>query len=290
MIHQHPRFQNTAILFISGVHMTDADRLRGYEHGAVDYISVPIIPELLRAKVKVFADLHRKTRQLETLNREMLRLSHQMITLQDEERRRMAREMHDGLGQDLVAAKMLVDTIRVAEASEKATEASQLIGNALRQVRSISHLLHPPQLDEAGLCAAIRWYLEGVTKRSGIQTFLEVPPDFPRLSTELETALYRIVQEALTNIFRHSGAQNAWVTLLVDDTQVSVKVLDNGKGITEQIAGFFPGSVGVGVSGMRQRVREFGGELRLQRANPGTLLEAIVPMSAAARATAQNLE
>jgi DNA-binding response OmpR family regulator len=87
--HQHPQFQNTAILFISGVHLTDADRLRGYEQGAVDYISVPIIPELLRAKVKVFADLHRKTRQLETLNREMLRLSHQMITLQDQERRRI---------------------------------------------------------------------------------------------------------------------------------------------------------------------------------------------------------
>jgi PleD family two-component response regulator len=99
MIRQHPRFKDTAIIFISGVLLTDADRLKGYALGAVDYISVPIIPELLRARVKVFADLHRKTRQLETLNREMNDLSRGMIRLRDEERRRVARELHDGLGQ-----------------------------------------------------------------------------------------------------------------------------------------------------------------------------------------------
>src|ERR1700691_1728118 len=103
MIRQHPRFQKTAIIFISGVHLTDLDRLKGYQRGAVDYISVPVIPELLRAKVSVFAELHRKTHQLETLNSELRRLSNNLIVTQDEERRRIARELHDGLGQDLVA-------------------------------------------------------------------------------------------------------------------------------------------------------------------------------------------
>src|SRR6201993_1283547 len=99
IIRQHPRFQKTAIIFISGVHLTDLDKLKGYQRGAVDYISVPVIPELLRAKVSVFAELHRKSHQLEILNQELRRLSVSLIATQDEERRRIARELHDGLGQ-----------------------------------------------------------------------------------------------------------------------------------------------------------------------------------------------
>src|ERR1700681_915935 len=107
IIHQHPRFQKTAIIFISGVHLTDLDQIKGYQRGAVDYIPVPVVPELLRAKVSVFAELHRKSRQLEILNRELRRLSGSLISMQDEERRRIAREMHDGFGQDLIATKMV---------------------------------------------------------------------------------------------------------------------------------------------------------------------------------------
>src|SRR5437660_5647032 len=105
MIRQHPRFQKTAIIFISAVHLTDLDRIKGYQRGAVDYISVPVVPELLRAKVSVFAELHRKTRQLESLNRQLRRLSTRLMTAQDEERRRIARDLHDGIGQELAAAK-----------------------------------------------------------------------------------------------------------------------------------------------------------------------------------------
>ncbi len=112
MITQHPCFQDTAIIFISGVQMTDLDRLKGYEHGAVDYISVPVIPELLRAKVRVFVERYRKARELSAIYREMQTLSRWMLTLQDEERRRIARELHDSLGQDLTAAKMMVDRIQ----------------------------------------------------------------------------------------------------------------------------------------------------------------------------------
>ncbi len=275
-IRGHPRFQNTAIIFISGAHITDTDRLRGYEHGAVDYIFIPVIPELLRAKVRVFADLYRKTRKLEMLNADMQRVSARMIAAQDDERRRIARELHDGLGQELSLVKVLIDSLHSPD--PRAADASKAVEAALQQVRSISHLLHPPLLDELGLESAVRWYVQGLSRRSGIKTSLEVDPaDFPRLPAPLENAVYRIVQEALTNVFRHSGAQNASVTLKSGDGYVAVSVRDNGKGIPEAIASFKPGSVGVGVGGMRQRVKEFGGELKLLNADPGTLLEVTIP-------------
>jgi two-component system, NarL family, sensor kinase len=212
----------------------------------------------------------------------MQRLSSRMITMQDEERRRIAREMHDGLGQDLAAATMIMKGIRTPETSERLAEATGFIDNAIKQVRNISYLLHPPSLDVSGLGSAIRWFSEGLSKRSGIETMLETqPPQFPRLAVELETALYRIVQEALTNVFRHSGARHAWITLTLEEGRVAAAVRDDGKGVPERIAQLWPGSIGVGVAGMRQRVKEFGGEFRIGNANPGTLVEVVIPVPAA---------
>ena len=288
MIRQHPRFQETAIIFISAVHLTDLDRLKGYQRGAVDYISVPVIPDLLRAKVSVFAELHRKTRQLEMLNHELRRLSSSLLAAQDEERRRIARELHDGLGQELSAAKMMVDGIpRADQASawkqQAVIEASGLIDRAIQQVRSMSHLLHPPLLDEVGLRSAMQRYLEGFTKRSNIETSIDFEPsDFPRLGAELETAIFRIVQEALTNVFRHSAAHKAWVSLMKSESQIVVTVCDDGKGIGEHIVEFRPGSIGIGIGGMRQRVKEFGGEVQLQNTCPGTLVRVAIPIGSAA--------
>jgi len=157
-------------------------------------------------------------------------------------------------------------------------EASQLIDRAIQQVRTISHLLHPPLLDEVGLVSALRWYLEGLSERSGILVVLEVdPPDLGRLKSELETAIFRIVQEALTNMFRHSGARNGRVTIIQKGGNIVVSVADDGKGIDEQVIQLRPESVGVGIGGMRQRVTELGGTLRLANTNPGTLLEVIIP-------------
>ncbi len=283
IIRQHPRFQKTAIIFISAVHLTDLDRLKGYQRGAVDYISVPVIPELLRAKVSVFAELHRRAQQLEALNRELRRLSSSLIAMQDEERRRIARELHDGLGQELTAAKMIVDGILLQDVSgpvskHAAADASGLIDRAIQQVRSISHLLHPPLLDEVGLLSALRWFLEGLTKRSGIETFLDVQPaEFPRLPSEMETATFRIIQEALNNVFRHSGARNGWIALRNRDGKLTVTIRDDGKGVEESVMEFRPDSIGMGIGGMRQRIKEFGGELRLMKANPGTLVEVMIP-------------
>jgi PAS domain S-box-containing protein len=355
IIRQHPRFQKTAIIFVSAVHLTDLDRLKGYQHGAVDYLSVPIVPEVLRAKVRVFAELHRKKLQLERLNfeleqrvadrtleleqkalalqklnsdlaqknqeldaivqtapdiifsrqsdgardyistrfyeytgaaagsavgfgwleylhpddkerslahwlrcvesgkayeseyrlrgtdgqyrwfraravplrdpqgcilkwygtcsdihdsksleqsirdsaielerlvdirtAELRRLSSRLMTMQDEERRRIAREIHDGLGQELAAAKMILDGILSKGSSpslrQAAADSSQLVDQAIKQVRTISHLLHPPLLDEVGLVSALRWYLEGLSERSGIEIQLAIdPPDLHQI-------------------------------------------------------------------------------------------------------------
>jgi signal transduction histidine kinase len=274
IVRQHPRFQDIAIIFVSGARMTDMDRMAGYEHGAVDYLSVPIVPELLRAKVRVFGDLYRKARELESLYSEMRRLSSRMIMAQDEERRRIARELHDSLGQQLTTAKIVVDSIRSGDSRAQAGEASELIDEALKQVRSISHLLHPPLLDEVGLEFALRWFLEGLTKRSGIQTSLNIEPEeFPRLDREYENAIYRIIQEALTNAFRHSGGKKVDVVLKKRDKDLFLSVRDNGKGIAREIAEFRPGSMGLGLGSMRQRVAELRGELKLLNANPGTLIE-----------------
>ncbi|HXA76520.1 MAG TPA: response regulator [Candidatus Acidoferrales bacterium] len=283
IIRQHPRFQKTAIIFISAVHLTEMDQLQGYERGAVDYVSVPVIPELLRAKVSVFAELHRKAQQLETLNRELRMLSHRLIAAQDQERRRIARELHDSLGQDLSAAKMLADAIVMQNGSpdpmkRSAGELSSLVDHAIQQVRSISYLLHPPLLDEIGLHSALQWYLDGLQKRSGIEMSIKAEPaDFPRLPADIETAIFRIVQEALTNVFRHSGASKASVLLTKGESEVACLVRDDGKGITEDVREFKPEIIGVGIAGMRQRVKEFDGELQLRNANPGTLIEITIP-------------
>jgi signal transduction histidine kinase len=283
MIRQHPRFQKTAIIFISAVHLTDVDRLKGYERGAVDYISVPIIPELLRARVSVFAELHRKTRQLESLNQELRRLSQSLMTAQDEEQRRIARELHDGLGQDLTAAKMMLGALiqphQTSEAKALAlVEANVMMDRAIQQVRTISHLLHPPLLDEMGLLSALRWYTEGFAKRSGIETTLEVPREFPRLSPEVETAIFKIAQESLTNVFRHAAAQRATLKLDQKDGRVCLSIADDGKGIPGNLEALRPGTYGIGLIGIKQRVEEHGGQLSLQNGNPGTVIEVAIPL------------
>jgi signal transduction histidine kinase len=284
MIRQHPRFQKTAIIFVSAVNLTDLDRLKGYALGAVDYISVPVVPQLLRAKVSVFVELQRKAKQTEGLNAQLRQMSSRLMTLQDEERRRVARELHDGLGQDLVAAQLMFDRIAADRSTELkdqlATEGRDIIGRAIQQVRTISYLLHPPLLDESGLASALRWYLDGISKRSGIHTVFDVQPqNFPRLAPELETALFRIVQEALNNVFRHSEASRSWVVLSQEENRIVVMVRDNGKGLSEEAAQLRPDKIGVGLGGMRQRSREFGGEFRVSNANPGALVEVAIPVA-----------
>jgi signal transduction histidine kinase len=219
---------------------------------------------------------------LERLNVDLRRLSSRLITMQDEERRRVARELHDGLGQDLVAAKMLLDSFNLthprSSAVQQVGEASVIINRSIQQIRSMSHLLHPPLLDEVGLVSALTWYVEGFSKRSGIRTELDIEPtEFPRVAPELETAVFRIVQEALTNVFRHAEARQAWIALHHEGKRVFASVRDDGKGIGERAASLLPGSIGVGIGGMKQRVKEFGGDLKFITSDTGTTVELVIP-------------
>jgi signal transduction histidine kinase len=282
MIRRHPRFHKVAIIFVSAVHVSDLDRLKGYEIGAADYISVPVVPELLRAKVAVFVELHRKAKQTDDLNAQLRQISTRLMRAQDEERRRLARDLHDGLGQELAAIKLMLAQIagETSGSSKEvlALEANTVVDTAIQQVRTLSYLLHPPLLDEVGLASALRCYLEGVTKRSGIEISLDIQPlQFPRLDQSVETAIFRIVQEALTNVFRHSKASRSWVVLSQEERRLVVMVRDDGKGLPEGTVELRPDSIGVGLEGMRQRTKEFGGEFRVSNANPGTLIEVFIP-------------
>lgn len=278
MIHEHPRFQHTPIIFISGIHVTDLDRLKGYRYGAVDYISVPVVPELLRAKVKVFVELHQKTRQLDALNA-------RITVLRDEERRRLARELHDGVGQLLAAISMNnallnEDSHNLSVASaRRLAENVAMVEEVSKQIRTISHLLHPPLLDEAGLGSALRCYIDGFAERSKIDTRLDIPPHLARLPNEVELSIFRVVQECLTNIHRHSGSATATIRIVPEGACVKVEIEDAGKGISSEKTLEPSAQAGVGLRGMRERLRLIGGTIQIRSTGHGTLVTAVVPVA-----------
>jgi PAS domain S-box-containing protein len=217
-------------------------------------------------------DESRRVVELRTL--ELQKLSARLLHIQDEERRRIARELHDDLGQQLCVLKMTLPKI---DANKQALE---IVDTASSSVRSLSYLLHPPLLDETGLRSALDWYVEGLAKRSGIKISLTITPViFPRLSRDIETTIFRIVQEALTNVYRHSDSDSARVEIAKQPEWVMVRVRDYGKGLSSEIGSSAgPSNLGVGISGMRERVRQFGGDLTVNRSEPGTLVEAKIPL------------
>ena len=213
------------------------------------------------------------------------RLSGRILSLQDDERRRIARELHDSLGQYLVSLKVNLDLLSdmVSDARENAivSECLQAAQECLSETRTISHLLHPPLLDEAGFTSAARWYVEGFAERSGLHVNLDIPPDLGRLDRDVETTLFRIVQEALTNVHRHSGGSMVCITLQVDAEQVLLEIADNGKGIPEELLRRLredDSATGVGLAGMRERVRELGGSFAISSATPGTTITVAIPV------------
>lgn len=214
------------------------------------------------------------------------RLSAQVLSLQDFERRRIARELHDSLGQYLTALKINVDILKTSPGlSDLWTQAEQLMERCMTEVRTLSYLLHPPMMDAVGLASTVRWYGKGFAERSGIKVKLDIPQDLPRQSDALELALFRVLQEALTNVHRHSGASAAEVSILHDAEQIILEVRDNGRGIpAEQVASFnrMSALMGVGLTGMRERVRELGGKMELESNGGGTSLRVTMPVEAEA--------
>jgi PAS domain S-box-containing protein len=214
-------------------------------------------------------------------------LSGELLHLQDQERRRIARELHDSAGQILAALGMNLSLVEsengsMAPGATKAVrESIALVQDLSRELRTISHLLHPPLLDEVGLASGLRSYLDGFTERSKIRVDLDLPEDLGRLQQDLETAIFRIVQECLTNIHRHSGSQVARIRIGRSDEQVSLEVEDRGKGIPpeEREAMGSGGTPGVGIRGMRERLRQLGGTLEVKSNGSGTVVAARFPVA-----------
>lgn len=217
-------------------------------------------------------------------------LSLHLMTLQDEERRRIARELHDTAGQTLAAMKMSIALIREADGGTPEVERlvddlNALADEALQEVRTTSYLLHPPLLDEAGIASAARWFVEGFARRSGIQVDCDIPEEMERPPRDCELVLFRVLQESLTNVHRHSGASAALVRLKRDADQFELEVGDNGKGIPEERLRRFNssiGSSGVGITGMRERVQELGGRLEIRSVKNGTTISVALPAMRAA--------
>lgn len=210
-------------------------------------------------------------------------LTGRLLQLQDEERRRFSRELHDSLGQYLAGVKMNLDMFSNSHPADGLlTDAITLLDQSIAETRTISHLLHPPLLDEAGFSSAAKWYLQGFGQRSGIEIKIDLPENLKRLPKAIELGLFRVLQESLTNIHRHSGSPGAEISLKAFPEKVVLEVRDFGKGIPPRLLESFQAkgiSFGVGLAGMRERVRELGGRLEVRAKLPGTLVSVTFPLT-----------
>ena len=234
-----------------------------------------------------------RTVELQARNREILRtyeslrtLSTRMMSVQDEERRRIARDLHDSAGQLLVVIDMQLNSLAqdlrqmAPQLNERLEETESVVKQLQTEIRTTSYLLHPPLLDEAGLYSALSWYVEGLNKRGNVQIALEIAADFGRLQRDIELVVFRLVQESLANIYRHSGSKTGTIRVARDEGTITVEVRDQGKGIPpEQLLEVQAEGSGVGIRGMRERLRQFGGELRIESEKRGTRVWVTIPIS-----------
>jgi PAS domain S-box-containing protein len=231
-------------------------------------------------------ELRRRNAEILQQSDQLRELSGRLMSAQDEERRRIARDLHDSAGQNLAALAMTVARIEEeakrdpAQLSQTVKEVRELIEGLSQEIRTTSYLLHPPMLDELGLASALGWYLEGLRQRSGLSIELNIPADFGRLAPEMELAIFRLVQECLTNIHRHSGSKTAVIRIIREPDKIYAEVQDQGKGMSlERFAEVQSqgAGVGVGIRGMRERVRQAHGELTVDSNALGTTITAIFP-------------
>ena len=208
------------------------------------------------------------------------RLTVSLLQSQDEERRRFARNLHDSIGQHLTVIKMNLDRMSGFSRVDILSECLHAVDQCIKETRTISYLLHPPLLDEAGFESAARWYIDGFAQRGAIQARVSFPENMDRLPMPVELALFRILQESLTNVHRHSGSSTVEVNVEVEMDMVTLAVRDAGRGIPPHVLDHFheTGVAGIGLAGMQERVADLGGELRVQSNEKGTLLRARIPL------------
>jgi two-component system sensor histidine kinase UhpB len=227
-----------------------------------------------------------RTRELERRNSELRDLSGRLMETRDVERRHIARELHDSAGQTLAVLAMSLAALTEQTSGNPAltksvNSAEELVQHLSNEIRTTSYLLHPPMLDETGLPSALSWYVQGVEERSGLKIGLRIPDNFGRLPSEMELLIFRLVQECLTNIHRHSGSKTAQIEIAREGENVHVAVQDQGAGMSPQrLAEIQSHGTGVGIRGMRERVRHFHGDLVIESNGSGTRIYASVPLKA----------
>ncbi|MGA8622460.1 MAG: PAS domain S-box protein [Candidatus Sulfotelmatobacter sp.] len=225
-----------------------------------------------------------RTRELERINSELRELSARLLESQDAERRHIARELHDSAGQTLTAlglqlARISEDAKNDPVLSKNAQNAEELVQHLAQEIRTTSYLLHPPLLDETGISSALGWYVQGLVERSSLAIDLKVSANFGRLPPEMELVIFRLVQECLTNIHRHSGSKTALIRVAREENSVHIRVEDKGRGMSpERLAAIQSQGTGVGIRGMRERVRHFSGDLTIESDDSGTKVYATLPL------------
>ena len=316
---QSPETAHIPVLHISASFVRAEHRIRGLDGGADGYLTEPIDSEELLATARTLIRIRQaekearrqaqeaeaikeqlrtvnqdlelrvreRTAELQRRNFEIQELSRRLLRAQDQERRRLARELHDSTGQLLVSLTVNLSLL-TSEVGTMNPRAEQLINEVSstgqeinRQLRTLSYLLHPPLLDEAGLVSALRWYIDGFMQRSDIQVTLDVPANLERYSPDMEITIFRIIQESLTNIHRHSGSKTANVRITHDSERVRLEITDEGKGIQtgenrSEASG--PARPGVGILGMQERVRQFGGTFNFSSAASGSSTVVTLPI------------
>jgi signal transduction histidine kinase len=320
IIKSDPLTAHIPILHLSSTYIEPDARVKGLASGADAYLTEPIdraelvatVAALLRLKTAETAArqqaevaeqarrelaalnatlekrVSERTAELEVANQSLRELSLRLLQTQDDERRHIARNLHDSVGQLLAAIKM--NNASIAEESAKLTQGAaraltdndSMTDEILKSIRTISHLLHPPLLDESGLVSALRWYVEEFSQRSGIKVQLECTVGQERFPRDLETAIFRVVQECLGNIHRHSGSSTATIYLEKKNDVVCVEISDQGHGIPAKRQRELNSRTGggVGIRGMQERVAQFGGKLTVKSSEGGTTITAVVPLNA----------
>jgi PAS domain S-box-containing protein len=244
--------------------------------------------EAQQALKREIAERRAAQMQLHKSEKSLRELSLHLLRSQDEERRRIGRDLHDSLGQYLAVLKMKLDSAATLakekhdEISEDIEQCIRLTEDSVKEVRTVSYLLYPPMLEEMGLKSAIPWYLDGFSARSGIKTTFKIETDFERLPRDSELALFRVLQESLTNVHRHSGSQVADIRLSVKEDIFTLEIEDRGKGVSRELfeegGEDWMGALGVGVRGMNERMRQLGGKLEIVPRDKGTLVRATLPV------------
>jgi len=269
LIRSRERSRSTPIIFLTAVADEMSSMFRGYEVGAVDCLMKPVIPEVLKSKVAVFVELFRKSERLRESEEKLRRLAAHLISVREEERTHIAREIHDELGQVLTGLKMEVTGLakRLTDRAlvEKTDAMCELIDSTVQTVRKIATGLRPDMLDDMGLVAAVGWQAKEFQKRTGIRCRVKLPPETTRLDIDLATTTFRIFQEILTNVARHARATRVDIELVLGEKLVALEVVDNGVGIPDAE---LHAKKSLGLLGMQERALLFGGEVEIS-GSPG---------------------